>query len=304
VSRGSPRSQPEKPPLKVTEFELRGHTEAAWSVAFSPDGQRLASAGADRTVRVWDRTPVTPESLVRDDALRLIRFLLERVASAAELRDRIAGDRTISPETRATALKLAEDFWAARIRGQVESLVSSSFARLLLRADVLDALRADTTLDPAVRAAALALAETWPESPGDLNGVAWTLAAFPDPPEADSRRGLRLAETACQLDPGNWFHFNTLGVAQYRAGQYEKALATLKRSNELSGNRQPSDLAFLAMIQHRLNQAEAARATLERLRTVMEEPDIANVGENRDFLLEAETVILNSPELPENVFAP
>jgi tetratricopeptide (TPR) repeat protein len=247
---------------------------------------------------------MTQESLARDDALRLIRFLLGRVASAAELRDRIADDRTISPETRATALKLAEGFWAARIRGHVESLVSSSFARLPLRADVLDVLRADPALDPAVRAAALTLAETWPESPGDLNGVAWMLAAFPDPPEADSRRGLRLAEAACQLEPDNWFHFNTLGVAQYRAGQYEKALATLKRSDELSGHRQPAALAFLAMAQHRLNQREAARATLQRLRAVMKEPEIGDVGENQDFLHEAETVILNPPELPEDVFAP
>jgi tetratricopeptide (TPR) repeat protein len=283
---------------------LKGHTDVVWSVAFSPDGRQLASAGLDRTVKVWDRTPMTPESLARDDALRLIRFLLERVASAAELRDRIAGDRTISPETRATALKLAEGFWAARIRGQVESLVSSSFARLLIRADVLVSLRADPALDPAVRAAALALAGTWPELPNDLNDAAWRLVAPADPPETDSRRGLRLAEAACQLEPDNGSILNTLGVAQYRAGQYEKALATLKRSNRLQGNRQPADLAFLAMTQHRLNQAEAARATLQRLRVVMIEPDIADAFENQDFLHEAETVIVNSPELPENVFAP
>jgi hypothetical protein len=39
---------------------------------------------------------------------------------------------------------------------------------------------------------------------------------------------------------------------------YEKARATLKRSNQLSGDRQPAELAFLAMTQHRLSQAEAA----------------------------------------------
>jgi hypothetical protein len=58
------------------------------------------------------------------------------------------------------------------------------------------------------------------------------------------------------------------------------------------------------MTQHRLNQVEAARATLERLRELMKDPDIGVDDEDRASLREAEALILNLPGLPGDVFAP
>ena len=44
---------------------LKGHTGPVVSVAWSPDGSRLASFSADGTVKVWEATPLPEDNRSR-----------------------------------------------------------------------------------------------------------------------------------------------------------------------------------------------------------------------------------------------
>jgi WD40 repeat protein len=44
---------------------LSGHDQGVHAVAWSPDGRRLASGGFDQTIRLWDVEAIQPQTLVR-----------------------------------------------------------------------------------------------------------------------------------------------------------------------------------------------------------------------------------------------
>ena len=87
-------------------------------MAFSPDGQRLAAASGDRTVKVWDARPWTPELRAQSQARGYLTVHRDRVESLEELQTAIHSDKTISDLVRKQALDWAELFWKNRQPGQ------------------------------------------------------------------------------------------------------------------------------------------------------------------------------------------
>jgi tetratricopeptide (TPR) repeat protein len=94
--------------------------------------------------------------------------------------------------------------------------------------------------------------------------LAWFLADSADPHFRDPARAVRLAQRAVAESPKNGDFWNTLGMAQYRQGQWRAAVASLEKSNQLRQQRDEGNWLFLAMAHWRLGEKRAARACYDR----------------------------------------
>jgi serine/threonine protein kinase/WD40 repeat protein/tetratricopeptide (TPR) repeat protein len=98
----------------------------------------------------------------------------------------------------------------------------------------------------------------------DLNHQAWPLVAGPEG-RRNPARGLELAQKAAELDPDDGMILNTLGVAQYRNGQYGAAVVTLEKSLAATkGQSDGFDLFCLAMCHAKLGDAARAKDCFEQ----------------------------------------
>jgi uncharacterized protein HemY len=75
----------------------------------------------------------------------------------------------------------------------------------------------------------------------------------------DPTRAIDLAKKGAELAPGSWDYLNTLGVACYRAGDWEAALIALERSTQLREGGNSYDWFFLAMAHWQLGKKDKAR---------------------------------------------
>ncbi|HEV8069049.1 MAG TPA: hypothetical protein VGP76_15030, partial [Planctomycetaceae bacterium] len=132
-----------------------------------------------------------------------------------------------------------------------------------------------------------------PKDAGAHNNLAWSLATCAETELRDPARAVVLAKKAVELEPkqGGWW--NTLGAAEYRAGDWKAALEALKKSMDLRSGGDSFDWFFVAMANRQLGNPEEARKWYDKAVKRM----FLN-GELWRFRAEAASVLGISESLP------
>jgi len=145
-----------------------------------------------------------------------------------------------------------------------------------------------------------------PKSPGVLNQIAWPLVATPDKdgnyPLA--QQAVAWARRANGLAPDNGGLLNTLGVALYRAQQWQEAIDALQKSIE-HGADTPHNWLFIAMAHWQLDQKDKAKQWYDKA-LAWQTANAANAkadAELQGFYAEAARLLKTElqPDKPEGV---
>jgi WD40 repeat protein/tRNA A-37 threonylcarbamoyl transferase component Bud32 len=272
--------------LTVPVLTLRGHTAPIYTVAFSSDGNRLASGSYDRVIKIWEVATGQEVMSLKGHTGAVYSVAFNPVGRYLAT----AGDDGTVRLWDAPPLTSDQGLHPESLR-----LVQSLFARPLPREEVIALLRQDASLSERTRRQAMALAEHYPEEALRLNNTAWGIVVKPNAEPSAYRLALRQAEAACRVVPQDGSLLNTLGVAQYRTGMYKEAIATLLRANELNSARYrgstPLDLAPLAMAYFQLGQTEKALTNLRQLREAARNAKWINDEDAQGLLRQAEALL-------------
>jgi tetratricopeptide (TPR) repeat protein len=181
--------------------------------------------------------PEHPDTLLSMHQLATVLYDQERYDDARKLHEetlslqrRVLGVE--HPDTLRSMFALANDL---DCQGHSEEACKLHQETLDMRRRVLTAEHPDTLLS--------------------MNNLAWLLANAPDKKVRNPARAVELAREVAQKAPEKRFAWNTLGVAYYRAGDWNQAISTLQRSVDLARDGGVAqDWFFLAMAHWQLGK--------------------------------------------------
>jgi WD40 repeat protein len=184
----------------------------------------------------------------------------------------------------------------AAVREQVlRDMVKAQFDRYHFRAAVEEEIQKNAALTDADRRFLRSQLGTLRENAQDLLLASTVVALQPGGSPAFYQLAIRQAQAVLRLTPSNWSAHFTLGLARYGAGQPAEAEASLLQAQAVHrqswGSNAPSIRAVLAMVHHRLGQAELAHKDLDGARDLMRAGYWVEAEPARTLVAQAEALI-------------
>jgi tetratricopeptide (TPR) repeat protein/serine/threonine protein kinase len=130
-----------------------------------------------------------------------------------------------------------------------------------------------------------------------LNFEAWPLVAKTEASRANAERAVKMASEAVELNPKLADYWNTLGVGNYRADNWDKSIAALNKSASMSKENDWCDFLFLAMAHWKKGDKAEARTWYDRAAKRIRDQRI-DTEESRRFQAEA-AALLGLPKEPK-----
>jgi WD40 repeat protein len=276
-------------------FSTRGDAARATSMAFSPDAKRLFSAGSDRAIRVWSTSHGEQLLNLRDHDRPISALVVMPDGTAIASASLDGTIKVWEAKPRRDGSFLDRD----RVE-QARRIVDELYEEHEFAAEVMESLRADVSLDSSTRSIAQQIVNARGELAWTLNNRCLAVVRRSDYDMETYQLAVRRAEAACRASPESWRFLPTLGMALYRAGEYDRALKTLRNAQTISehtfGVADPSILAFAAMTLHRLGRSDESREALERGYTNKQGGRWSRQLDVEAFLAEAQKVMGHSPQ--------
>jgi WD40 repeat protein/anti-sigma factor RsiW len=281
---------------------------AVLSLAFHPDGTRLAVARAGSPVQLWDLYAL-------DAQLAALGLPGPPRVKVQEKPPMPRMDVTVIQPPPGDSGQQWRGYW--RLRGQfhqqmgktIEAIEDFTEALQILPVDAPPEERAELLRQRALAycgiqaydSALIDLRQARELAPNFAPACHDLARLYVTGPERlrDPDTALALARKAMALDPGQAAFANTLGIVCYRLGWYEQAAATLE--SHLRGRQGAAAVIgrlFLAMSYHQLRDPTKARAAYEQAQRWWQEhrpSTLPQVGEVQRFLGEAAAVLGEHP---------
>ena len=237
-----------------------GHVRA---LAFSPDGSRLAAVLSGSGLRVLDAQDLsTLATLAATSGNRVDLGFTPDGATLA-----LASSSVPVTAWEQSPPANPERRWLA---SRASSLIAPLFdIENELSERVVQRLEKNTSLDDALRHAAIAAARARGDNPNRIINIAAVGLREPILSAERSARYANLSRVGVEGAPDSGWAWSTLALAEYRVGRFEQAIAAAQRSTTLGETQIPggtaSDWAVIAMAAHRLGRTEENRCLCWRV---------------------------------------